>query len=290
MRILVASDLTARSDRAMARGFLLAHQLNAHIRILHVVDSGLPEELRAHSAEWAERALSRDIKILESSSGCQASFEILIGDPATSIVQAASSDKTDLLLLGVHPGMGGLPKAFGDTTAGRILKSSFTATLIVTEDAAEPYRNVVIGVDFSVYSRTAIRQAVEVAPSDRIHLVHAFHVPFKSRLGTESFVSEITYGERLQLEEFLREELDTLERRANGFGVLPGNVEKVLEEGMPAQVLRGVLARVNGDLIVIATHGRGVISRAIWGSVAVNLLSDPPCDVLVIKPFDRPMA
>jgi nucleotide-binding universal stress UspA family protein len=67
--------------------------------------------------------------------------------------------------------------------------------------------------------------------------------------------------------------------------VLPGNLERIVEEGRPEQVLRAVRDRVSGDLVVIATHGRGAISRAIWGSVAVDLLGDPPCDVLVIKPF-----
>lgn len=51
MRILVASDLTARSDRAIARGFQLARQLNAELRLLHVVDADLPDELRAHGLD-----------------------------------------------------------------------------------------------------------------------------------------------------------------------------------------------------------------------------------------------
>lgn len=285
MQILVASDLTARSDRALTRGFLLARQLDAGLRVLHVVDAGLPDELRAHTVEWARQSLAREIKRMEMETGTQASLEIVTGGSAADIVRAADSSKTDLLLLGVHPGSGTVPKAFGETTAGKILKSSFTAALLVKEDATATYRNIVIGVDFSKFSRAAIRQTIQIASSARIHLVHAFQVPFRGLTGTDSFINEVAYGQRLQLDMFLKDEMDSLGRRASDFGVLPGNLETVIEEGRPEHVLRAVLDRVDGDLVVIATHGRADISRTIWGSVAVDLLSEPPCDVLVIKPF-----
>jgi nucleotide-binding universal stress UspA family protein len=285
MRILVASDLTARSDRALARGFLLARQLDADLCVLHVVDADLPDELRAHSVEWAKQSLSRDIERMGSATGKRANLEVVAGDPGSYIVRAADPSATDLLLLGVHPGSGAVSKTFGETTAGKILKSSLTAALLVRGEAIEPYRSIVIGVDFSMFSRAAIRQVAQIASSARVHLVHAFQVPFKSRLGTESFINEVAYGQRLELDAFLKDEMGSLERRANDLGVLPGNLERIVEEGRPEQVLRAVRDRVSGDLVVIATHGRGAISRAIWGSVAVDLLGDPPCDVLVIKPF-----
>jgi nucleotide-binding universal stress UspA family protein len=285
MRILIASDLTARSDRAFTRGFLLAQQLDAELRVLHVVDANLPDEIKAYSLEWAKRALSRDTAKLASETGKQARLDVVTGDPSSDIVRAADPSATDLLVLGVHPGLGAASKTFGETTAGKILKSSLTAALLVRSDTVEPYRNVVVGIDFSMFSRAAVRQAARIAPSARIHLVHAFHVPFKAHLGSESTVNEMAYGQRLEFDAFLKDEMTILERRATDLGVLPGNLERIVEEGRPEQVLRAVRDRVDGDLIIIATHGRGIISRAIWGSVATDLLNDPPCDILVIKPL-----
>jgi len=285
MRILVASDLTARSDRALARGFLLAKELEGSLHVLHVVDASLPDELRAHTMDWATKSLSRDIERWESETGQQASLEIVADSPGSCIVRAADPSRTDLLVLGVHHGSGVASKTFGATTAGKILKSSVTAALLVTEEALEPYGNAVVGVDFSMVSLAAIRQASRIAPSACVHVVHAFHVPFKGRLGTDDFVNEIAYGQRLELDAYLGNEMDSLERRAIDAGVLPGSMQRVSEEGRPAEVLRAVQQRVKGDLVVIATHGRGVISRAIWGSVAMDLLENPPCDVLVVRPF-----
>ena len=285
MRILVASDLTARSDRALARGFLLARQLDADLRVLHVVDAGLPEDLKAHSVEWAKESLSSTIEKMASATGKRASLDVVTGDPGPYVVRAADLRTADLLLLGVHSGLGAMPKTFDETTAGKILKSSLTAALLVRSEAIEPYRNIVVGVDFSMFSKVAIRQAVQIASTARIYLVHAFQVPFKGRLGTKALINEMAYEQRLEFDEFLKDEMSSLERHAGDLGVLPANLEIVVEEGQPEQVLRAVHDRVHGDLLVIATHGRGAISRAIWGSVAADLLSDPPCDVLVIKPF-----
>jgi len=103
MRILVASDLTARSDRALARGFLLARQLDADLRVLHVVDADLPDEIRRHSLEWAKQSLSRSVERMGSTTGKRTSLEVVAGNPGSYIVRAANPSATDLLLLGVHP-------------------------------------------------------------------------------------------------------------------------------------------------------------------------------------------
>ena len=285
MRILVASDLTARSDRAMARGFLLARQLEAELRIMHIVDDELPAEFKLHSVDWARQILAREVSRLAQEGGRRASIDVFEGDPVEDIARAADPNSTDLLVLGVHGRSGTLVKPFPQTTAGRVLSSSFTAALLVSQDVTEPYRSAVVGVDFSMFSRVAVRQTMQVAPTAHLHLVHAFHAPFKGRPGTEGFADSLAYQQCLQLDAFLKEEMNELERRAGALAPKPVKIGKFIEEGRPDQVLRSAVRRMNADLVTIATHGRGVISRAIWGSVAMEMLRDPPCDVLVVRPF-----
>ncbi len=285
MRILVACDLTARSDRALERGFRLARALGGELRVLHVVDAALPAALRQHALDWAQENLGRESDRLAALTGQRAVVQVTAGDPGLDIARAAGGGAADLLVLGVHPGAGSALKPFAETTAGRILRSSLTAALLVSGEAAQPYCSVVVGVDYSMHARAAIRQAVQVAPGARLHLVHAFHAPFKTRLGAAGVVDEYAYAQRLEFDAFLREEMALLGQRAGELGVLPGNLETIIEEGPPGEVLRAVAARVGAELTVIATHGRGVISRAVWGSVAEDLLGNPPGDVLVVKPF-----
>ena len=285
MKILVASDLTARSDRALARAFLLARELSAGLDVLHVVDENLPGELRTHAAEWAASTLARETQPLAAACGVTPRLTVSVGNPRDEVVRRADPATVDLLLLGVHGGAASGGKRFGETTAGRILKSSLAAVLLVRDPAEEPYRRAVVGVDFSMYARLAIRQACLIAPAATLHLAHAYHVPFKGLLAGGDVAASRAYEQKLAFDAFLREEMAVLEQRAQDCRPVPGQVEKLLEAGEPRQVLRALCRRVAADLLVIGTHGRAGASRALWGSVAADLLEEPPCDLLVIKPY-----
>ncbi len=286
MKILVASDLSARSDRALSRGFRLAKDLNADLRILHVVDGDLPEPIKQHSVAWAKDALKRESDALSAATGIVPSIEVTAAKVKQEIIRQSGAEKADLIVLGIHNQAGPAARSFANTTAGLILKSTLTPMLLVKDDCSEPYRNVLVGVDFSGLSKAAIRQATKVAPSAScITLVHAYHMPFKGFLGRTGVPDEIAYDERLKFDQFLKSEMDNLDQRAQQLGISSGALATKLKEGDAQAALRSECKDAGADLLVIATHSRPGLSRAIWGSVAEDLLNDPPCDLLVIKPY-----
>lgn len=285
MRILVACDLTARSDRAIARGAQLAEQLGASLHLLHVVDGGLKTPYRDHSVDWAKTALADQAGALAKSGGIDAKAEVRVGDPRVELVKTAEQLGTDLIVVGVHGDRASGAKAFAETTAGKLLKSTLHSVLLVRDDAGEPYRNAVIGIDFSLHTRAALTEALTVAPEARFQLVHAYHLPFVGLAGGRGFSDQVAYEERLKLDAFLAEEMQAVGERAQRLGMLPDSTRTVMVEGEPAQALRAACAETPADLVVIGTHGRAGLSRAIWGSVAADLLNEPPCDVLVFKPY-----
>ncbi|HEV3387356.1 MAG TPA: universal stress protein [Gemmata sp.] len=59
-------------------------------------------------------------------------------------------------------------------------------------------------------------------------------------------------------------------------------VDYRVEEGSPAEVILDVARGC--DLIVMGTHGRSGISRAIMGSVAEHVLRDATCPVVTVRP------
>jgi nucleotide-binding universal stress UspA family protein len=284
LNILVATDLSARSDRALARGFLLAKELNGTLSILHVVDDKLPDALKTHSIEWARAELKRETERLSGATGVSATFNVCPGDPRTEIIRRADPRSTALIILGVHDRSKDAG-FFATTTAGHVLKHSLPPVLLTMKEASETYRQVVVGVDFSIFCRAAIQQAMSIAPSACFSLVHSYHVPFKGFIGSREFSDEVRYEERQKLDGFLNEEMSNLVKRAIPMSIATQNVDTVLREGEPRSVLRQECARLDADLLVIATHGRPNVSRAIWGSVAVDFLDNPPCDLLVIRPY-----
>jgi nucleotide-binding universal stress UspA family protein len=283
-RILIATDLTERSKRALGRGFLLAKELEASLFVAHVVDEKLPAKSKAKAIDQAAKALSRDMEEAIAATGVEATFEVLVGRPDTEIPKLTGSSDIDLAVLGVDDSFTRQDRTFAETTAGRILLSSQTATLLVKVDPHQSYRQIVVGVDFSVYSRAAIRQALQVAPSANLHLVHAYQLPFQGFLGRADIGGEVAYAERLEFNAFIQEEMDALEKRAERLGALSGYIRKTVEEGDPRVVLRSACARVNAELLVIGTHARTGVSEAVWGSVATDILQNPPCDLLIVRP------
>ncbi len=282
MKILAASDLSGLSDRALARAFALAKELHAELRVVHVVDANLPLELREHCTAWAKKALARECN--EMAGGVAAGIDVVLGRPKLDVVRLAESAKTDLIVVGMHRETEPRP-AFSETTVGHILKHGRCPMLLVKDDVAGAYARVVVGVDFSLYARAAIREAFAIAPGARLHLVHAFHVPYKGFLGHPSVTEQVAYERRLQLDAFLQEEMELLRDRAFEAGIRPDALEATLREGEARAVLYAECRRVSAQLIVIGTHGRTGIGRTVFGSVAADILDAPPCDVLIVPAY-----
>ena len=64
-------------------------------------------------------------------------------------------------------------------------------------------------------------------------------------------------------------------------------VETVVENGDPRDVICQVATRLNVDVLVMGSHGYGMIKRAFLGSVSNHCAQNVKCPVLIVK---RPKA
>ena len=60
-------------------------------------------------------------------------------------------------------------------------------------------------------------------------------------------------------------------------------VRSLLRTGEPQREILDVIAGERADLVVIGTHGRGGLARALLGSVADNVIRLAPCPVLSVR-------
>jgi nucleotide-binding universal stress UspA family protein len=107
-RILLATDLSAVSDRAVDHAIELAVEHGANLVVLSVVD---PKGLRLPGGRYLRR-IDQERARVESgtcsivararSAGASAAFLVWNGDPADSILDAAAAEKADLIVLGSH--------------------------------------------------------------------------------------------------------------------------------------------------------------------------------------------
>lgn len=90
-RILVATDLSARSDRAIDRAHLLAIDLKARLVIVHVIDDELPSGLRKVHSELAVDNIRANIAHLRPRMGARPHILIQYGKPYREILDVAGN-------------------------------------------------------------------------------------------------------------------------------------------------------------------------------------------------------
>ncbi len=277
--ILMATDLSARSDRALERAVRQASNCGADLTIVHVIDEDLPASIANAQHRAAEQAIQEHIATLTAGDAPNVAIKVVFGRAYVDILELSEDTDADLIVLGVHR-EDAFKDMFRGTTAERVIRAGDVPILLVKERDSGPYRRIMVGVDFSVYSRRAIEFAVKFVANGEFHLVHAYDVPFKGFLYGHNTRREVDKQHQAAFEHMIEEEmasfLASLEAESPRF-------ERIMQEGTVREVIHQQLDRLKPDLLVIGTHGRTGAAHALLGSVAEDLLRSPPCDVLAVK-------
>jgi universal stress protein A len=143
------------------------------------------------------------------------------------------------------------------------------------------FRRIVHPSDFSPASRPALRKAIELAKSHRAQLF-VVHVLSMLPVVPDAYVAptvwdDLERGQRITAQR----QLGRLVATAKAAGVRASGV--VLDIGVThEQIVRFARAR-RADLIVMGTHGRSGLTRALLGSVASRVLAAARCPVLTVR-------
>ena len=79
-------------------------------------------------------------------------------------------------------------------------------------------------------------------------------------------------------------DLDEAAALLSGSGVA---VEQMVAEGEPDEEIVATAARRGVEMIAMASHGRGAVGRAIFGSVADRVARTAPVPILILRPPDE---
>jgi nucleotide-binding universal stress UspA family protein len=141
-------------------------------------------------------------------------------------------------------------------------------------------KKILVPVDFSEWSETALAQAEAIARAQnaRLLIVHV-HEPTAvyTDMGVGAFPVE-TNREALQ---GMLEEVRPSDPRIE--------FEYRLLEGMPAEEIVRLAKEEQVSMIVISTHGRRGIGRMLMGSVAESVVRRATVPVLTVKASAQPM-
>jgi nucleotide-binding universal stress UspA family protein len=136
------------------------------------------------------------------------------------------------------------------------------------------YRRIVVPVDGSAFAEATLPLAASLArlAGARVDLVQVLE-PFAIE-GFAPWHGDLYSSAR----EYLEQTAESL-REAGA----PEVVTHLLD-GSVVQQLRGHVDVSKADLLMLATHGRGALSRAWLGSVADRLVRSSPVPVLLVRP------
>lgn len=277
--LLMATDLSARSDRALERAVALAREFGARLTIVHVIDDDLPASLADAQETAANQTIRQHVREFAEDDGGSVSVEVVFGKTEVDILEMTDKTEAEMIVLGMHR-EDAFKDMFRGSTVERIVRAAPVPTLLVKDRVADPYRRIVVAVDFSVYSRRAVEFAVTFAPGAAFHLVHAYDVPFKGFLTGHDTRREISKQHQVQFEKMIGEEMATflasLQPKAP-------ELQRIMQTGLVREVIHRQVDKLHADLLVIGTHGRTGVAHAFLGSVAEDMLAAPPCDVLAVK-------
>lgn len=285
-KILVATDLSTRSDRALRRATLLARKFEAAISLVHVVDDDRPKRIVDAERKSTSTLLGEQAQSMREIDGVDCSVNVLLGIPSNEIIKAAEASMADVVVIGPHR-----HRAFRDvfvgTTAERTIRSSRQPLLVASGVPASFYRHVLVAVDLSDCSSDALRMVASLGLDKHaaVSVVHVFSVPAKSYMTAASASNE-------EIKEYIASE----EERAAGelaafMRVLEfPPVRQVLRfnESSVAHVISATAREVSADLIVVGTRGRTGIAKLLLGSVAEEILHIADRDVLAVPPRRSP--
>lgn len=276
--ILVATDLSARSDRALRRALQLAEQHGANVVVSHVFDEDLPGDVKDGIKTAAIQTIETALSNVANSKNIDVSVNVSSGSGHHEILSQADTCDADVIVVGTHRNQ--TPRfSITGTTMERVIRGGATPTLVVANPVHGPYEKVMAAVDFSAYSRFAIRNAVMLAGGNLVDAVHAYHVPFAGFLGSAANRQMVREEHERDMAAMIEDEMRTLLDAS----VSDVKMNQVLRHGEVHGVLRQAVKELKTDLMVMGTHSRVGLAQAVLGSVAEAFLNDPPCDVLVVK-------
>jgi nucleotide-binding universal stress UspA family protein len=143
------------------------------------------------------------------------------------------------------------------------------------------FRRIVHPSDFSPASRPALRKAIELAKSHRAQLF-VVHVLSMLPVVPDTYVAPTVWDDLERGQQITaRRQLARLVATAKAAGVRASGV--VLDIGVTHERIVQFARARRADLIVIGTHGRSGLTRALLGSVASRVLATARCPVLTVR-------
>jgi nucleotide-binding universal stress UspA family protein len=289
-RVIVATDFSAGSMRAVERAALLARSHGACLDLLHAFDTGAWKSLRAvfdmkHLAGEAPREaelrqrLATLAESLAARGGLDVESHFGLGVPAAAIEARVKATHAGLVVVARRsdPGVAGV-----SSTLLRVLRSAPCPLLVVRTPAQAAYEHVLTAVDLREVSLRAAALALGMFPKSAHRLLHVIDTAWEQEVRRGHAGAE-PFGETLRT--LHARATQRLQALAQELGLPPDASAAMDVEVVDAVASRGIVERAAAwpaDCVVVGRHGQGLVTETLLGSTALDAIHHAACDVLVV--------
>lgn len=286
--ILLATDLSARSDRAQARAIQLAQYWQAklvvavamsHDVLLARPNAAQEEADDAHAAAPSPKdLLLQQAREVFADAGVPVDVVVEIGFPGPVAAETAQRHGCGLIITGNSRSEAVMRMDPGSTLRW-LARHASVPVLAVNQRVRAPYQQITLASDYSKDASDALRLCSRwFADATRRTLLHGYTIPLATLAlndaPREQALSVLQQQAKQQASDYLA---STLDQADSGW-------TSAIRAGGPVRLLREHARETPTDLTVIASHGRTALMDKLMGSVAERLLETVSTDLLIVRP------
>jgi nucleotide-binding universal stress UspA family protein len=146
---------------------------------------------------------------------------------------------------------------------------------------------IVVGVEWTDQSFSAVRETLQLYAPEELTLVHAVDLGI---LDYPQFAPAMADSVHRDMREaMIAAGRQLLDKTSDLVPASVGSVKRLCEIGAPAQVILETVQSAHADLVVLGARGRGRVAELILGSVSHRVLAKTSCPALLVKGPFRPV-
>jgi nucleotide-binding universal stress UspA family protein len=287
MKILFAYDGSDCADAALNDLNRAGLPGDAQFTVLSVAENWLPPPSSLEVLEGIDQvqefkvlAQRGAIRLLELNPGWGGTTEVLIGSPATAIIEKAREWRPDLIVMGSH-GRTALGRFFFGSVSQKVLHEAHCSVRIARgrlEGPETPVR-IIIGIDGSKYANAAVQVVASRnwPRGTEVRLVNGmWNIPAAAPDHTLKPIADWIARENARVKEALDSAFKTLKLA----GV---NTSVVVKDEEPKVLLCNEAESWGADCIFVGSRGLSGMERFLIGSVSSAVAARAHCSVEVIR-------
>lgn len=297
--VMVPVDGSPFSREAVLQGLRIASQSGATLRLVRVgtssVLTGGPDTYPVENETLRRIQASELTDLYSIAAECRAHSTVTVtaslqqGPVVDSLIGYAKRQNVDLIVMRSRTRKG-LARVWFGSVADALIRESGIPVLVVKApsvatalESGFQYRRILVPLDGSLLAEQSIEPAISMARIDgaKITLLMVVQPSLRSVGELASAIGDAPAKEVSAAKEYLASCLTPALDRS-----LDITRKVVVARDIPDAILAAA-ENTEADLIAIATHGYGAITRARVGSVADRVVREASVSTLVLHPMSR---